>query len=190
MSASRPFQGDTGEGDDFSSQRAGSRGGGTEGRRRAGRIPFAGAKLRNPPRFRRLPPAFFCIGARWFAVLRGLCSRRASGGRKVARFSSSPPLFFRRSPALFSFGGRVALLRGVKCAVPRARVSRTRQPLFVFSLHRFTYPAQCADYLTIVGEDFAFSPSPRSSLPHGGRCRGRQVQRARSEISQFLLMRR
>ena len=109
---------------------------------------------------------------------------------KSCAFSVSVPQFFRRSPALFSFGGRVALLRGVKCAVPRACVSRTHQPLFVFSLHRFTYPAQCADYLTIVGEDFAFSPSPRSSLPHGGRCRGRQVQRARSEISQFLLMRR
>ena len=109
---------------------------------------------------------------------------------KSCVFSVFAPQFFRRSPALFSFGGRVALLRRVKCAVPRACVSRPRQPLFVFSLHRFTHPAQCADYLTIVGEDFAFSPSPRSSLPHGGRCRGRQVQRARSEISQFLLMRR
>lgn len=109
---------------------------------------------------------------------------------KSCAFSVSVPQFFRRSPALFSFGGRVAPSAGVKCAVPRACVSHTRQPLFVFSLHRFTYPAQCADYLTIVGEDFAFSPSPRSSLPHGGRCRGRQVQRARSEISQFLLMRR
>ncbi len=99
-------------------------------------------------------------------------------------------LFFRRSPVLFSFGGRVALLRGVKCAVPRARVSRTRQPLFVFSLHRFTHPAQRTDNLPIVGEGFAFSPSPRSSLPHGGRRCGRQVQRTRSEIGQFLLMSR
>lgn len=109
---------------------------------------------------------------------------------KSCAFSVFAPQFFRRSPALFSFGGWVAPSAGVKCAVPRACVSRPRQPLFVFSLHRFTHPAQCADYLTIVGEDFAFSPSPRSSLPHGGRCRGRQVQRARSEISQFLLMRR
>lgn len=130
-------------------------------------------------------PLFFCIGARWFAVLRGLCSRRASGGRKVARFSSSPPLFFRRSPALFSFGGRVALLRGVKCAVPRARVSRTRQPLFVFSLHRFTHPAQPADSLPIAGEGFAFSPSPRSSLRTaavavGVRRNGREAKLANS----------
>ena len=109
---------------------------------------------------------------------------------KSFAFSISAPLFFRRSPTLFSFGCRVALLRGVKCAVPRVRVSRTRQPLFVFSLHRFTHPAQRADYLHIAGEDFAFSPSPRSSLPHGGRCRGRQAQRTRSEIGQFLLMRR
>lgn len=101
---------------------------------------------------------------------------------KSCAFSVSAPQFSRCSPALFSFGGRVALLRGVKCAVPRMRVSRPRQPLFVFSLHRFTHPAQRADYLHIAGEGFAFSPSPRSSLPHGGRCRGRQVQRARSEI--------
>ena len=175
---------------DFSSQRVGGRGGGTEGRRCAGRIPFAGAKLRNPPRFHHCPPAFFCIGPRWFAVLRGLCSRRASGGRKVARFSSPPPLFFRRSPTLFSFGGRVALLRGVKCAVLRARVSRTRQPLFVFCLHRFTHPAQPTDYLHIAGEGFAFLSSPRSSLSHGGRRCERQAQRARREIGQFLLMRR
>lgn len=106
---------------------------------------------------------------------------------KSCAFSVSAPQFFRRSPALFSFGGRVALLRGVKCAVPRACVSRTRQPLFVFFLHRFTHPAQHTDYLHIAGEDFAFSSSPRSSLPHGGRCRGRQAQRARREIGQFLL---
>ena len=51
---------------------------------------------------------------------------------KSCAFSVSIPQFFRRSPALFSFGGRVTLLRGVKCAVPRACVTRTRQPLFVF----------------------------------------------------------
>lgn len=109
---------------------------------------------------------------------------------KSCAFSVSVPQFFRRSPALFSFGGRVTLLRGVKCAVPRVRVSRPRQPLFVFSLHRFTHPTQRADDLPIVGEGFAFSPSPRSSLPHGGCCRGRQAQQARSKIGQFLLMRR
>ena len=106
---------------------------------------------------------------------------------KSCAFSVFAPQFFRRSPALFSFGGWVAPSAGVKCAVPRVRVSRPRQPLFVFSLHRFTHPAQCADYLTIVGEDFAFSPSPRSTLPHGGRCRGQQAQRVRREIGQFLL---
>ena len=109
---------------------------------------------------------------------------------KSCAFFVSAPLFFRRSPALFSFGDRVALLRGVKCAVPCARVTRTRQPLFVFCLHRFTHPAQRTDSLHIADEDFAFSPSPRSSLPHGGRCRGRQAQRARREIGQFLLMSR
>ena len=82
---------------------------------------------------------------------------------KSCAFFVLSPLFFRRSPALFSFGGRVALLRGVKCAVPRARVSRTRQPLFVFSLHRFTHPAQLTDNLSIAGEGFAFSSSPLPS---------------------------
>lgn len=109
---------------------------------------------------------------------------------KSCAFSVSVPQFFRRSPALFSFGGRVTLLRGVKCAVPRVRVSRPRQPLFVFSLHRFTHPTQHAHTQDVAGEDFAFSPSPRSSLPHGGRRRGRQAQRTRREIGQFLLMRR
>ena len=106
---------------------------------------------------------------------------------KSCAFFVSAPLFFRRSPALFSFGGRVALLRGVKCAVPRARVSRTRQSLFVFCLHRFTHPAQRTDYLPIACEGFAFPPSPRSSLLHGGRRCERQAQRARREIGQFLL---
>ena len=109
---------------------------------------------------------------------------------KSCAFSVSVPQFFRRSPALFSFGGRVTLLRGVKCAVPRVRVSRPRQPLFVFSLHRFTHPTQHAHTQAVAGEDFAFSPSPRSSLPHGGRRRGRQAQRTRREIGQFLLTHR
>lgn len=152
-----------------------------------GRVPFAGQSyeiLRDSAAARPL----------FFASAHGgpLCSAPLFPSRlvrsKSCAFSVSVPQFFRRSPALFSFGGRVTLLRGVKCAVPRVRVSHTRQPLFVFSLHRFTHPAQHTDYLHIAGEDFAFSPSPRSSLPHGGCCRGQQAQQARSEIGQFLLM--
>ena len=179
----------TGEGG--GSRRIGAAGqsGGAESRRRSGACPVCGAKLRNPPRFRRRSPAFF-------ASAHGgpLCSAPLFPSRlvrsKSCAFFASAPQFFRRSPALFSFGGRVALLRGVKCAVPRVRVSRTLQPLFVFCLHRFTHSVQRADNLPIVGEDFAFPPSPRSSLPHGGRRRGRQAQRARREIGQFLLMHR
>ena len=171
----------TGEGGGSRRNGAAGRSGGAESRRRSGRVPFAGQSyeiLRDSAADR---PFFF-------ASAHGgpLCSAPLFPSRlvrsKSCAFSVSVPQFFRRSPALFSFGGRVTLLRGVKCAVPRVRVSHTRQPLFVFSLHRFTHPAQCADYLNIVGEDFAFSPSPRSSLPHGGHCRGRQAQRARSEI--------
>ena len=177
----------TGEGE--GSRRIGAAGqsGGAESRRCAGRIPFAGAKLRNPPRFHRRSPVFLHRRAVVRRAPRPSFPSRLVRSKSCAFFVLSP-LFFRRSPALFSFGGRVALLRGVKCAVPRARVSRTRQPLFVFCLHRFTHPAQRADDLHIACEDFAFPPSPRSSLPHGGRRRGQQVQRARSEIGQFLLM--
>ena len=152
-----------------------------------GRVPFAGQSyeiLRDS------------AAARPFFLHRSTVIRRAPRPlfpprlvrSKSCAFSVSVPQFFRRSPALFSFGGRVALLRGVKCAVPRVRVTRPRQPLFVFSLHRFTHPTQRAHTQAVAGEDFAFSPSPRSSLPHGGRCRGQQAQRARSEIGQFLLM--
>lgn len=173
--------------------------------RRSGRAVAAAAGRKSAPRGARPvcrgkvtkssaippPPARFFLHRR--AVVRRaprpLFPPRLRRSKSCAFFVSAP-LFFRRSPALFSFGGRVALLRGVKCAVPRVRVSRTRQPLFVFSLHRFTHPAQHADYLYIAGEDFAFSSSPRSSFPHGGRCRGRQAQRTRSEIGQFLLMHR
>lgn len=137
------------------------------------------------------PPARFFLHRP--AVVR--CAPRPSFPSRLRRskscaFSVSVPQFFRRSPALFSFGGWVAPSVGVKCAVPRVRVSRPRQPLFVFSLHCFTHPTQFTHTQTVAGEGFAFSPSPRSSLPHGGRCRGRQVQRARSEIGQFLLMHR
>lgn len=160
---------------------AAGRSGGAERRRRSGGVSRLRSKVTKSS---AIPPPL----ARFFASSYGgpPCSAPLFPPRlvrsKSCAFSVSALQFFRRSPALFSFGGRVAPSVGVKCAVPRACVSRTRQPLFVFSLHRFTHPAQCADYLTIVGEDFAFSPSPRSSLPHGGRCRGRQAQRARSEI--------
>ena len=189
MSASRPFQGDTGEGDDFSSQRVGGRGGG----------PKVGA-ARGPSRLQGQSYEILrdSTAARplFFASARGgsPCSAAffPAAPREVEKlrvfrpllpvFSSFAYAFFVRRP------GRP--LRGVKCAVPRARVSRTRQSLFVFCLHRFTHPAQPADNLHIAGEGFAFSPSPRSSLPHGGRRRGRQAQRTRREIGQFLLTHR
>ena len=154
-----------------------------------GRVPFAGQSYEILRGFAASRPFFFA-SARYDSPCSAAFVPAAPQRSKSCAFSVSALLFFRRSPALFSFGGRVSPSAGVKCAVPRACVTRTRQPLFVFSLHRFTHPAQHTDYLHIAGEDFAFPSSPRSSLLHGGRCRGRQVQRARSEISQFLLMRR
>lgn len=187
MSASRPFQGDTGEG--VISRRSGPAVA-AAGRKSVlrGVHPVCRGEVTKssaiPP-----PPARFFLHRP--AVVRRaprpLFPPRLRRSKSCAFFVSAP-LFFRCSPALFSFGGRVALLRGVKCAVPRARVSHTPQPLFVFCLHCFTRPAQHADNLPIVGEGFAFSSSPQSSLPHGGRRCGRQAQRARREIGQFLLM--
>ena len=154
-----------------------------------GRVPFAGQSYEILRGFAACRSLFFA-SALGDSPCPATFVPAAPQRSKSCAFSVSAPQFFRRSPALFSFVGRVAPSAGVKCAVSLAYVSRPRQPLFVFSLHRFTHPAQRADDLPIACEDFAFPPSPRSSLPHGGRCRGRQVQRARSEIGQFLLMRR
>ena len=189
MSASRPFQGDTGEG---GISRRNGPAVAAAGRKSAplGARPVCRGKVTKSSAIPPPPARFFlhrCAVVR--RAPRPLFPPRLVRSKSCAFFVSAP-LFFRRSPALFSFGGRVALLRGVKCAVPRVRVSRTLQPLFVFCLHRFTHSVQRADNLPIVGEDFAFPPSPRSSLPHGGRRRGRQAQRARREIGQFLLMHR
>ena len=162
MSASRPFQGDTGEG--VISRRSGPAVA-AAGRKSAlrGAHPVCRGKVTKssaiPP-----PPARFFLHRR-AVVLRAPRPSFPSRLRrsKSCAFFVLSSLFFRRSPTLFSFGGRVALLHEVKCAVARARVSRTRQPLFVFCLHRFTHPAQRADYLSIAGEGFAFSSSPLPS---------------------------
>ena len=189
MSASRPFQGDTGEGDDFSSQRGGGRGGGPKVDAARGPSRLQGQSYEILRDSAASHPLFLHRRAVVRRAPRPLFPPHLRRSKSCAFFVLSS-LFFRRSPALFSFDGRVAPSAEVKCAVPRACVSRPRQPLFVFSLHRFTHPAQHADDLHIACEDFVFPPSPRSSLPHGGRCRGQQVQRARSEIGQFLLMHR
>ena len=135
MSASRPFQGDTGEGIDFSSQRAGGRGGRTEGRRRAGHVPFAGAKLRNPPRFHRRPPAFF-------ASARG-------GSPCSAAFIPAAPReveklrVFRLRPPVFSSFARAFFVRRPGRPAPRGEVRRP-------SRARIAHPSVA----------FCFLPSP------------------------------
>lgn len=65
---------------------------------------------------------------------------------KSCAFFVSAPLFFRRSPALFSFGGRVALLRGVKCA---ALARAYRAPVSHFSFFPFTASPTPHNVLTI-----------------------------------------
>lgn len=172
----------TGEGGGSRRIGAAGRSGETKRRRRSGACPVCGAKLRNPSRFRHRSPAFFCIGPRWFAVLRTFVPAAPREVEKLRVFRLRPPVFSSFARAFFVRRPGRPAPRGEVCRPSRARIAHPSQPLFVFSLHRFTYPAQRADNLPIVGEDFVFSPSPRSSLPHGGRCRGQQVQRARSEI--------
>lgn len=189
MSASRPFQGDTGEG--VISRHSGSAVA-AAGRKSAlrGTLPVCRGKVTKSSAIPPPPARFFSAsprgGSPCSADFVPVAPREVE---KLRVFRLRPPVFSSFARAFFvRRPGRP--LRGVKCAVSRAYVSRTRQPLFVFSLHRFTHPEQCADDLPIVGEDFAFPPSPRSSLPHGGCCRGQQAQQARSEIGQFLLMHR
>ena len=186
MSASRPFQGDTGEGDDFSSQRVGGRGGGPKVGAARGTSRLQGQSyeiLRDSTAAR---PLFFASARDGSLCSAAFVPAAPREVEKLRVFRLRPPVFSSFARAFFVRRPGLSL-RGVKCAVLRARVSRTRQPLFVFCLHRFTQPAQRADYLHIAGEDFAFSSSPRSSLLHGGRRRGQQAQRARREIGQFLL---
>ena len=115
---------------------------------------FAGAKLRNPPRFCRRSPAFF--------LHRPTVVRRAPRPlfpprlvrSKSCAFSVSVPQFFRHSPALFSFGGRVAPSAGVKCAASHACVTRTRPSFFDFCLHRFTSSRQYTHKQAVTCEGF------------------------------------
>ena len=189
MSASRPFQGDTGEGDDFSSQRVGGRGGGPKVGAARGTSRLQGQSYEILRDSTASHPLFFASARGGSPCSAAFVPAAPPEVEKLRVFRLRPPVFSSFARAFFvRRPGRP--LRGVKCAVSRAYVSRPRQPLFVFSLHRFTHPEQCADDLPIVGEDFAFPPSPRSSLPHGGCCRGQQAQQARSEIGQFLLMHR
>lgn len=179
----------TGEGE--GSRRIGAAGqsGGAESRRRPGACPVCGAKLRNPPRFRRRSPAFFASthgGPPCSAAFVPAAPREVE---KLRVFRLRPPVFSSFARAFFVRRPGHPAPRGEVRRPSRARIAHP-SATFRFSLHHFTHPAQHADYLPIVGEDFAFPPSPRSSLPHGGRRRGQQVQRARSEIGQFLLMHR
>ena len=146
MSASRPFQGDTGEG--MISRRSGPAVAAAD-RRSAprGARPVCRGKVTKssaiPP-----PPARFFLH-RPAVVRRAPRPLFPSHLRrsKSCAFFVSAPLFFRRSPALFSFGGRVALLCGVKCAVPRARVYRA--PVSHFSFFPFTASPTPRNALTI-----------------------------------------
>lgn len=145
MSASRPFQGDTGEG--VISRRSGSAVA-AAGRKSAprGAHPVCRGKVTKssaiPP-----PPARFFLHRR--AVVRcaprPLLPPRLRRSKSCAFFVLSS-LFFRRSPALFSFGGRVALLRGVKCAVPRARIAH---PSATFRFFAFTASPTPRNALTV-----------------------------------------
>lgn len=65
---------------------------------------------------------------------------------KSCAFSVSAPQFFRRSPALFSFGGRIALLRGGEVRRPSRAY---RAPVSHFSFFPFTASPTPHNSLTI-----------------------------------------
>ena len=65
---------------------------------------------------------------------------------KSCAFSVSAPQFFRRSPALFSFGGRIALLRGGEVRRPSRAY---RAPVSHFSFFPFTASPTPRNALTI-----------------------------------------
>lgn len=179
----------TGEGGGSRRIGAAGRSGGAESRRRSGRVPFAEQSyeiLRDSAAAR---PLFFasthgslpCSAAFVPAAPREVEKLRVFRLRPPV-FSSFARAFFVRRPGRPLRGGEVRRLSRVRIAPPSATFRFFPSPLHP--------PEQCADDLPIVGEDFAFPPSPRSSLPHGGCCRGQQAQQARSEIGQFLLMHR
>lgn len=108
---------------------------------------------------------------------------------KLRVFRLCPPVFSSFARAFFvRWVGRP--LRGGEVCRPSRVCIAPPSATFRFFPSPLHPPAQHADDLHIACEDFAFPPSPRSSLPHGGRRRGQQAQRARREIGQFLLMHR
>ena len=182
MSASRPFQGDRRGG---VSSHWGCRS------RRWGRksTPLEGvSRLRGKvtKSFAVSPPAaHFFLHRR--AVIRRVPSAfvpAASRRSKSCAFSVSAPQFFRRSPALFSFGEWVVPSAGVKCAASRARVTRTRPPFFDFCLHCFTPLRQYAHTQAVACEGFTpfflhpCLPSlpPRARRPRSRGEDGREVK--------------
>ena len=89
---------------------------------------------------------------------------------------------FRLRPPVFSSFARAFFVRrpgrpllGVKCAVPRACVTHTRQPLFDFSLHRFTHPNN-----TLTHKQLRVKDSPRFAFtlafPHSHPVRAAPIE--------------
>ena len=174
----------------FSSQRVGGRGGGPKVGAARGTSRLQGQSyeiLRDSTAAR---PLFFASARGGSPCSAAFVPAAPPEVEKLRVFRLRPPVFSSFARAFFVRRPGRPAPRGEVCRPSRARIAHPSQPLFVFSLHRFTQPVQHADNLHIVGEGFAFSPSPRSSLPHGGRRCERQAQRARREIGQFLLMRR
>ena len=135
----------TGEGGGSRRIGAAGRSSGAESRRRSGACPVCGAKLRNPPRFRRRSPVFF-------ASARGgpLCS--------VAFVPAAPPeveklRVFRLRPPVFSSSGRAFFVLRPGRPAPRGEVCRPsrayRAPVSHFSFFSFTASPTPRNALTI-----------------------------------------
>ena len=152
----------TGEGGGSRRIGAAGRSGETKRRRRSGACPVCGAKLRNPSRFRHRSPAFFCIGARWFSVLRTFVPAAPREVEKLRVFRLRPPVFssfarafFVRRPGRPSPRGEVRRPSRVRIAPPSATFRFFPSPLHP--------PRQYAHTQAVVCEDFTILPSPLPS---------------------------
>ena len=115
MSASRPFQGDTGEGDDFSSQRVGGRGGGQKSAPLGARPVCRGKVTKSSA----IPPP-----ARFF-----FASARGGSPCSAAFIPAAPPeveklRVFRLRPPVFSSFARAFFVRRPGRPAPRGEVCR------------------------------------------------------------------
>ena len=171
MSASRPFQGDTGEGDDFSSQRAGGHGDGPKVGAARGTSRLQGQSyeiLRDSAAAR---PLFFASTHGSLPCSAAFVPAAPREVEKLRVFRLRPPVFSSFARAFFVRrvgrplrGGEVRCLSRVRIAPPSATFRFFPSPLHP--------PRQYAHTQAVVCEDFTILPSPAPTPCAPPRSRG------------------